>query len=111
MGAPAIGQVITIAFPYSNLQGAKKRPALVVADAGRGDWVLCQITSQAFGDSHVVVLHTEDFSSGALSLLSYVRPLKLFTAHQSLFGSSSVAVVGTDKLQEIKSRLVTLLSL
>jgi len=109
MGASAIGSVVTLAFPYSDLQGAKKRPALVLADAGRGDWVLCQITSQAFGDPHVVALQATDFSIGALSLLSYARPLKLFTTHESLF-KASVAVVNVSKLAEVKQRLTTLLS-
>ena len=109
MGALAIGHVVTLAFPYSNLQGAKKRPALVLADAGRGDWVLCQITSQAFGDPHIVALHATDFSSGALSLLSYARPLKLFTAHQSLF-KSNVAEIASAKLIEVKQQLTRLLS-
>ncbi len=98
-----------IAFPYSDLQGAKKRPALVLAEAGRGDWVLCQITSQAFGDPHVVALHETDLSSGALSVLSYIRPLKLFTAHESLF-KASVAVVMASKLTQIKRQLTTLLT-
>jgi mRNA interferase MazF len=108
MGAPAIGAVVTLAFPYSDLQGTKNRPALVLADAGRGDWVLCQITSQAFGDPNIVALHSVDFSSGALSLLSYARPLKLFTAHESLF-KSNVAQVNISKISEVKQQLTRLL--
>jgi mRNA interferase MazF len=109
MGTPAIGQVATLAFPYSDLQGAKKRPALVLAEAGQGDWVLCQITSQAFGDPHIVALHATDFSSGALSLLSYARPLKLFTTHESIF-KSNVAQLSASKLGEVKKQLIRLLS-
>jgi mRNA interferase MazF len=109
MGAFAIGNIVTLAFPYSDLQGAKKRPALILADAGRGDWVLCQITSQAFGDSHIVALHATDFSTGSLSLLSYARPLKLFTAHESLF-KSNVAQLNKAKLDEVKQKLVDHLS-
>ena len=35
-----------VPFPFSDLSQAKLRPAVVLADAGRGDWILCQITEQ-----------------------------------------------------------------
>jgi mRNA interferase MazF len=35
MVAPAIGQVVLISFPFSDLAGAKLRPAVVLADAVR----------------------------------------------------------------------------
>ena len=45
MGSPAIREVILVPFPYSDLSQAKVRPALCLAQAQRGDWTLCQITS------------------------------------------------------------------
>ena len=39
-------QVVLLSFPFSDLSAQKLRPALVLADAGRDDWVLCQITSK-----------------------------------------------------------------
>jgi hypothetical protein len=46
MGAPAVGAVVLIPFPFSDLSGTKKRPALVLADVGRGDWVCTQINDR-----------------------------------------------------------------
>jgi len=37
--------VVVIPFPFSDLSGVKLRPAIVMADTGRGDWLLCQVTS------------------------------------------------------------------
>lgn len=37
--------VVLVRFPFSDLTGSKLRPALVLADTGRGDVRLCQITS------------------------------------------------------------------
>ena len=62
----------------------------MLADAGRGDWLLCQITSKAYGDALAVEISDADFESGGLRLVSQARPAKLFTAHQSLIR----AVVG-----------------
>ncbi len=50
MGAPAVGEVVVVPFPFSDLTQSKVRPALCLTDAGRGDRVLCQITSQPYGD-------------------------------------------------------------
>jgi hypothetical protein len=56
MVSPSIGSVVLVKFPFSDLSNAKLRPALVIADAGRGDWVLCQITSKPYGDLFCIEL-------------------------------------------------------
>lgn len=48
MGSFATGQVVLLPFPFSDLSRSKYRPAAILADAGRGDWVLCQITSNPY---------------------------------------------------------------
>ena len=40
--------------PFSDLSQSKVRPVVCLADAGRGDWVLCQITSSPYGDPAAV---------------------------------------------------------
>ena len=50
MEPPAARAVVLVRFPFSELSGSKLRPALVLGDAGRQDIVLCQITSNPFGD-------------------------------------------------------------
>ena len=54
MGTPIVGDIILIPFPYSDLSKSKRRPALVVADVGRGDYVLSQITSKPYVDPHAL---------------------------------------------------------
>lgn len=84
MGVPAVGDVVLVPFPFSDLSSTKVRPAVTLADVGRGDWVLCQITSNPYGDSHAIPLNSGDFASGGLLAASYARPGKLFTASSSL---------------------------
>jgi mRNA interferase MazF len=79
--------VVLLPFPFSDLSAQKLRPALVLADAGRDDWLLCQITSKPYADARAVALADQDFASGGLQLLSYARPAKLFTANASLVQS------------------------
>lgn len=48
MVTPGPASVVVIPFPFSDLSGTKLRPAVVMADAGRGDWLLCQVTSNPY---------------------------------------------------------------
>ncbi len=74
------GDVVVLPFPYSDLSQAKRRPALIVGFSSGPDIILCQITSQAVADGDALPLNIWDFTSGALSKPSNIRPNKLFTA-------------------------------
>ncbi len=87
MVTPAASAVVLVPFPFSDLSQAKLRPAIVLADAGRGDWILCQITSNPYGDVTAIQLMDESFSTGSLRVTSYARPGKLFTASSNLMVS------------------------
>jgi mRNA interferase MazF len=56
----------------------------VLAAAGRGDHVLCQITSNPYSDPLAVEITHADFVEGSLERVSYARPGKLFTASEVL---------------------------
>lgn len=84
MVTPATGSVVLVPFPFTDLSQSKLRPAVVLADVDRGDWILCQVTSNPYGDLRAVELTSADFSTGGLRITSYARPGKLFTAHASL---------------------------
>ena len=87
MVVPSAGSVVLVPFPFSDLSQSKLRPAVVLADAGRGDWILCQLTSSPYSDARAVELTNPDFRSGSLRVASYARPGKLFTASQELLVS------------------------
>jgi mRNA interferase MazF len=55
------------------------------------DWVLCQVTSNPYGDSAAVPLHVDAFAAGGLNRVSFARPGKLFTASETIM----VRVAGT----------------
>jgi mRNA interferase MazF len=56
MVTPAAGKVILVPFPFSDLSQSKLRPAVVLAGVGRGDWILCQVTSNPYGDPLAIPL-------------------------------------------------------
>jgi mRNA interferase MazF len=105
---PSAGSVILVPFPFSDLSQSKLRPAVTLADAGKGDWVLCQITSKPYSDPRAVELDGESFQRGSLHLISYARPGKLFTANQSLM-VRQVGVLKDDVLKQVIEAVVELL--
>lgn len=107
MVTPAAGSVVLVPFPFSDLSQAKRRPGLVLASAGRDDWILCQITGKSYGDPQALKLTDAHFKTGSLRLVSYVRPGKLFTANQSLL----VGQVGTLKPARFRQIIEAVISL
>jgi mRNA interferase MazF len=103
------GSVVVIPFPFSDLSGSKRRPALVVADWGGADIMLCQITSQAKHDGLELPLLSKDFSAGSLPIVSHIRPNKIFTADRQIV----VSVAGKlrdEKYQQVVQQIVRLIS-
>lgn len=78
------GEVVVIPFPFSDLSGSKRRPALVLADLPGDDLLLCQITSQSSKDIYAIPLLAADFLNGSLPVNSFIRPTRLFTADRNI---------------------------
>ena len=108
MVTPSVGMVVTVRFPFSDLSSSKRRPAVVLAPSERGDWLLCQITSNAYADPNAVLLEDADFSVGSLQKTSYARPGKIFTANETLIGSE-VGQLKNDSLRKISEAVIALL--
>jgi len=108
MGTLAAGQVVIVHFPFSDLTVSKLRPAVVLAEAGRGDWILCQITSKSYGDTRAISVDTADFVRGSLRLSSFARPGKLFTTHTSLV-AGQVGELQLGKFAAIRDAVVRMI--
>jgi mRNA interferase MazF len=108
MVAPAARAVILVHFPFSNLSQTKLRPAIVLAHAGRNDWILCQVTSNPYGDRLAVELDEASFAEGSLRIVSYARPGKLFTGSAELM-FSQVGTLGESSFKSIIDAVVSLL--
>lgn len=79
------GDVVVLLFPFSNLRGSKKRPALVIAPLQtHEDVILCMITSRLTTDHSAISIAAQDFDAGGLPRESNIRPNRLFTADAGL---------------------------
>ena len=98
------GDLVVIPFPFSDLSGQKKRPALVLASLIGNDLILCQITTQNRSDPYSVTLQQCDLDSGTLTQNCFIRPNRLFTADQSII-LYRLGKVSRQKQEEVLSRL------
>ena len=108
MGTLSAGQVILVPFPFSELSQTKVRPVVCLASAGHDDWILCQITSNSYGDPLAIPISASDLTVGSLISQSFVRPGKLFTAHKSL-SIRSVATLSASALDHIVEAVIGIL--
>lgn len=108
MVTPTAGAVVLVPFPFSDLSQAKLRPAVVLAEAGRGDWILCQITSNPYGDRRAIELPDASFATGSLRTTSYARPGKLFTANRDLM-TGWVGALKAEAFQQIIEAIISIL--
>jgi mRNA interferase MazF len=81
---------------------------MVLAEAGRGDWILCQVTSNPYGDPRAVRLTASSFTSGSLRAESYARPGKLFTASRDLM-VAEVAILNAAAREQVVDAVIAIL--
>lgn len=97
--------VVVIPFLFSDLSGTKLRPAVVLAETGHGDWLLCQITSNPYIDPSAIQRSSKNLEKGALAKLSFARPMKLFTANVDLI-EKRVAILDDETFSAILQRTI-----
>ena len=102
-------EIVTINFPFSDLSGSKRRPALVLADWGGDDIMLCQITTKTNSDGFEVNLQSSDFENGNLPVVSNIRPNKIFTAERKTILSVNGKISPT-KFSEVTAQVIKLIS-
>ena len=109
MGRFIKGDVIVIPFPFTDLSGSKKRPALVISTPFGEDIIVCQITSKHKSDPLALPLIADDFAVGTLPVDSFIRPNKIFTADKNLI-LSIVGHLSERKIQETLSAVINIIS-
>jgi mRNA interferase MazF len=105
------GEVVLIQFPFTNQQGKKSRPAVVVSshayNENKPDVILAAITSQihtpiSFGEALIY-----DWQSAGLLKPSLLKPV-LFTAEKSMLTKSLGTLSANDQqaLQQVLEQII-----
>ena len=98
----AFGDLVLVSFPFTNQQGQKQRPAVVVHSADyrreRLDVVLMPATSQVGTRLHFGEVLVHDWQAAKLIAPSLIKPI-LFTAEASLIRKHIGALSAADQAQ------------
>lgn len=76
------GEVVLVSFPFADLVGTKRRPALVLVDTGDDDVIVARVTSERVQSGYDVEL--TDWQEAGLVLPSVARLHKLATLEKRL---------------------------
>jgi mRNA interferase MazF len=102
------GDIVSVAFPFTNASTFKKRPALILSNHKvnqTGDYLLVQITSKVKNDGLTMNLNDSDFIIKVLPLKSYVRIHKIFLLNESLIINKITRV--SDKFRKHLNKRIT----
>ena len=103
------GDLIVIPFPFTDLSGQKKRPALVVADLTGDDLWVVQITSKKARDHYAVSLCNTDLTQGQFHYDSHIRPNKIFTLSKNII-LYKVGHITSEKLAQVQKTLIQIVT-
>lgn len=80
------GDIVLIPFPYTDLTGLKKRPAIVISNKllnNSEDRICCLITSNEPIDSGILI-EKDCLKDGSLPFKSWVKPHRIFTINKKI---------------------------
>ena len=102
-----VGDVVLALFPFTNLQDAKIRPVLVIADVSypnEQDWMVCEVTSQPRADVLQLPIAGNDLDSGRLLRSSWIRPDRVMTLNDVVF-RRTIARLSDVRLGEVLAEI------
>ncbi len=96
------GEIVLLKFPFAEQQEAKRRPALVLLDAGDADILAARITSQDVNIEYDVVL--ADWRQSGLLISSVVRLHKMATLQKRLV-ERRLGVLTQEDMANVRAKL------
>ncbi|MBN1986765.1 MAG: type II toxin-antitoxin system PemK/MazF family toxin [Prolixibacteraceae bacterium] len=100
------GDIVIIPVPFTNNQGYKLRPAVVISNDTvhrTGDVMIVQVTSKLKPDNLSIAI-TNDNVTEDLPVKSYIRVHKIFVLEQQLI-KGKVSSLKMDKYKELIKRI------
>jgi len=101
--------VIVVPFPFTNLTGSTRRPALVITDLRGDDLILCQITSKKRFDEYSIPLNDNDLKEGSLRRENNnIRPNRIFTADRHII-LKRIDRLKEEKMKEVIEKIIQII--
>ena len=101
-------EVVLLPYPFSNFEGRKVRPALVVSNETfnkkSADCIMVPLTTVIKDEPYSVVIDNEDMDSGELVKQSRVKADKIFSVEKNLV-TMKIGVIKDKIFEKIKAEI------
>lgn len=101
-------EIVLLPYPFSDLEGTKVRPALVISNntfnKKSEDCIMVPLTSVIKDEPYSVVINQKNLSAGKLLKPSRIRIDKIFSIEKNLI-SMKIGMVRDSLLREIKKEI------
>ncbi len=98
-------EIVLIPYPFSDLEGTKVRPALVISNdifnKKSEDCIMIPLTTVIKNEPYSVVINQRDLSAGKILKPSRIRIDKIFSVKKSLI-SMKIGIIKENVLRKIK---------
>lgn len=93
-----IGEIVTTPIPYTDLNGIKRRPVLIVAEVDAGNRIICAITAQGSSQNEYIPIEAADMADGKLRHKIWARTNHLYTLNENIL--TRISALNADKTEE-----------
>ncbi|MEK6856622.1 MAG: type II toxin-antitoxin system PemK/MazF family toxin [Nanoarchaeota archaeon] len=101
--------VVLISYPFSNFEGKKVRPALVVSNEffnkKSADCIMVPLTTVIKDEPYSLIIDNKNMDSGKLIKASRVRVDKIFAVEKNLV-KIKIGTINNETLEKIKSEIL-----
>jgi len=104
-------EVVLLPYPFSNLEGIKVRPALIVSNnqfnKKSDDCIMAPLTTIIKNEPYSIIIDSENLSSGKLIKQSRIRTDKIFSVKKSLI-RMKIGVLDDNSFDKVKAEIFSM---
>jgi len=101
-------EVVLLPYPFSNFEGMKVRPALVVSNESfnkkSADCIMVPLTTVIKDEPYSVIIDNNDMDSGELIKQSRIRTNKIFSVEKNLV-TMKIGIIKDKTFEKIKAEI------
>jgi len=101
-------EIVLLPYPFSDLEGTKVRPALIVSNNSfnkkSDDCIMVPLTTVIKDEPYSILINQEDLSSGKLLKPSRIRVDKIFTVEKNLI-VMKIGAINDRTFEKIKDKI------
>jgi mRNA interferase MazF len=102
--------IILIPFPYSDLTGSKKRPAIIISNSKLkgNDFICCLVTSN--NPKEGLLIEKNSFKENKLPFKSWIKPQRIFTIDEKII-IKKLATINNKFYKKLEKEIIKYIAL